>query len=110
VADFSQAKRLKDPNAPWKKLELQIPLLRRWKRRVLTGATARECHKIPHKSLHFLKNSGFWNPSPLPSTTFSLRPRRYASPRELAMHAHAGTKNFALNGILAKMLGRVEKR
>jgi len=109
VADFNQAKRLKDPNAPWKKLELQIPLLRQWKRRVLTGATARQCHKIPHMSLHFLKNSGFWKPSPLPSTTFPPRSRRYASLRALAMHAHVGTKNFALNGNLAKMLGRVEK-
>jgi hypothetical protein len=94
VADFSQAKRLKDPNTPWKKLELQIPLLRRWKRRALTSTVARQCHKIPYKSLHFLENPGFWNPSPLPSTTFPLRSRRYASPRELAMLAHGGTKNL----------------
>jgi hypothetical protein len=39
----------------------------------IDGTPSRQCHKIPHKSLHFLENSGFWNPSPLPSITFPLR-------------------------------------
>jgi hypothetical protein len=59
VADFSQAQAPEESQCAMEEAGIADPFSSSVEARVLTGTAARQCHKIPYKSLHFLENFGF---------------------------------------------------